>query len=529
MRFAVLFCLSGMLAALAQVPATLPDSPARAQSNDCSADGTVVNATSGEPVPRARVSLLTTANQSTVLTDSGGRFRMDHISCGSIQFFARRIGFLENVSGPGGLAAQRKAVTLEPGGAAHDVRIALTPQAVITGIVTDDQGDPVSGAQVALFSSRVLQGRRTFQQTGQGGSNDLGEYRISGLAAGKYVVCAHPNQAGGLLALTDGAITGDKCFPGPLEVGSTTTFELAAGRDIRINLALPLIPSVHVRGVVTGLPKARGVSLSLTRRGAVGNASNRSAPVRPDGNFDIPGVTPGPYLLATDYWEDNRRYTARIPLDVGGGDVEGLTVPLSEGFSLHGVVRVESKDGTPPQRNQFGISLRSAEPVVGGGRMVWSPDGTSFTLADMTPGVYRLEAYTSGNFYIKRAMLNGRDISREDTSITQPSGTVELVVSDEGGSVEGQMDDRDGKPAEGWAMIFEDGKAPRNARADAAGHFRFASVAPGNYMIYAWDDFSQVEFANPDWMRRFAEGTRLTVEVGQTARVKLVQKQAPVQ
>ena len=529
MRVAVLFCLSGMLVALGQVPAAVHDSPAQVQANDCSADGIVVNAISGEPVPRARVSLLTTANQSTVLADSGGRFRMEHISCGVIQFFARRTGFLENTAGLGGPITLRKSVTLEPGGAAHDVRIALTPQAVITGTVTDDQGDPMLGAQVAVFSSRVLQGRRTFQQTGQGGSNDLGEYRISGLAPGKYVVCAHLNQGMGPLDLTNGATTGDKCFPGPLEVGSTTTFELAAGRDVRINLALPLIPSVHVRGVVTGLPKARGVALSLTRRGAVGNASNRSAPVRPDGHFDIPGVTPGPYLLATDYWEDNRRYTARIPLEVGGGDVDGLTVPLSEGFSLQGVVRVESKDGVPPPRNQFGVSLRSSEPVAGGGRMVWGADGTSFTLADMTPGVYRLEAYTSGNFFIKRAMLNGRDISREDTSITQPSGTVELVISDEGGSVEGQTEDRDGKPAEGWAMIFEDGKAPRNARADAAGHFRFAFIAPGKYTIYAWDDVSQVEYANPDWMRRFAEGTRLTVEAGQTARVKLVQQQAPVQ
>ncbi len=530
MRFAVLLSLTGLLPGLAQTPPASPaPDPARMVAHDCSADGTVVNAITGAPVPRARVSLLSAGAQTTSLADASGRFRMEKAPCGTIQVFARRAGFLENTTGLGGLNAERKPVILESGVAAHDIRVLLTPQAVVTGTVTDDQGDPVLGAQVAIFSSRVMQGRRTFQQTGQGGSNDLGEYRISGLAAGKYVVCAHLNPGAAPFDLANGTTTGDKCFPGPLEANATTTFELAAGREMRTSLSLPSVPSVHVRGTVTGLPRARGVALSLSRRGAVGTTSNRSSPVRPDGRFDISGVTPGAWLLATDYWEDNRRYTARIPLDIGGADVEGLTVALSEGFTLQGRVRVESKDGVPPPRNQFGVSLRSAEPIAGGGRVVWGFDGTTFTLADLTPGVYRLEAFTVGSFHIRRAMYNGRDISREDVPITQASGSIELVLSDESGSLEGQLEDREGKPAAGWAMLLEAGRSPRNARSDETGRFRFPSLAPGNYTIYAWDDFNQVEYANPEWMRRYAEGTRLTVEVGQTSRIKLTLKQAPPQ
>lgn len=530
MRFAVLFSLTSFLPGMAQSPPASPVSaPAPVVAQDCSADGTVVNSLTGAPVPRARVSLLSAGAQTTVLADSSGRFLMEKAPCGTLQFFARRTGFLENATGVGGPNPERKPVILESGGAAHDIRVLLTPHAVVTGTVTDDQGDPVLGAQVAIFNSRVMLGRRTFQQTGQAGSNDLGEYRISGLAAGRYVVCAHPNPGPGPLDLANGLILGDKCFPGPLEANATATLELSAGREMRVNLALPSIPSVHVRGTVTGLTRARGVALSLSRRGAVGNSSNRSAPVQPDGRFDIPGVTPGSWLLSTDYWEYNRRYTARIPLEVGGAHIDGLTVALSEGFSLKGTVRVESKDGIPPPRSQFVVSVRSAEPIAGGGRVVWGPDGTTFTLADLTPGVYRLEAFTAGSFYIRRAMYNGRDISREDVSINQPSGSIELVLSDEGGSLEGQLEDRDGKPAAGWVMIMEAGRSPRNARSDSSGRFRFPSLAPGSYTVFAWDDFNQVEFANPEWMRRYAVGTKLTVEAGQASRLKLVMQQVPPQ
>jgi hypothetical protein len=274
------------------------------------------------------------------------------------------------------------------------------------------------------------------------------------------------------------------------------------------------------------VPKNRGVGLSLVRRGAGGNAPARAANVSPDGHFDIRGVTPGSYLLTTDYWDSNKRYTARVPLEVGGSDVEGVAVALAEGFTVSGVVRIEStKQGEElPKPAQMAISLRSSEPMVGGGRLQWSPDGTTFSLVDMTPGTYRLESFVGmGAFYIKRAMLNGRDLSREEVQITQATGPIEMVLSDEGGRIEGNVESPDGKPLATWVMVQEEGRSPRNLRSDDAGHFLVQNVAPGSYSVYAWDDQSEVEFANPDWMRRHGKPEKVKVEAGQTARVRLVE------
>lgn len=51
----------------------------------------------------------------------------------------------------------------------------------ISGVVTDESGDPVSGAEVTLKSKKLQ-----FKDSGTTGTN--GEYEFSGLNAGKYTL-----------------------------------------------------------------------------------------------------------------------------------------------------------------------------------------------------------------------------------------------------------------------------------------------------------------------------------------------------
>ena len=57
----------------------------------------------------------------------------------------------------------------------------------------------------------------------------------------------------------------------------------------------------------------------------------------------------------------------------------------------------------------------------------------------------------------------------------------------------------------------------------------FSTVPPGNYKVYAWDDNTNVEYANPEWMQRNGKSVAVTVDPGQTAQVKLVRQNAPVE
>jgi hypothetical protein len=499
--------------------------PQKPGASDCAVDGFVVNAISGAPVPRALVMLMGPYGQSSVSADNAGRWSFTNITCGQLQIMVSRPGFLPGNAGQPRIGAAFRPLILADGSSAHDVKVQLTPQGVVAGKVIDDQGDPVPNVQVSALASRVVQGRRTFQPGGATQTNDLGEFRLASLAGGRYIVCARGgNQFGGTV-LNDSSMSGESCYPGPLEGGAASAMEIAAGSDTKIDFTLPRVPAVHVRGVVSGLPKGQGVGLNLVKRGVAGGgqAGVRPANIQPDGKFVITGVTPGSYMLNTDYFEAGKRLTARLPIEVGSSDVEGVTVHLEAGFSIAGTVRYESGTGgaTPPG-TQFNVNLHSSDGMAGGGGVQWNKDHTAFTVPDLPPGNYRLDGFVQGKWYLKSAMLGGRDLSREEIPIGQSAGPIDVVLSDDSGTVEGQVVDAGDQPVSSFVMIMAEGRQPHNVMSDAAGKFKVSGLAPGEYRAYAWDDDQQVEYADREWMRHYT-GTAITIQADQTAQAKLTQ------
>ena len=492
---------------------------AQQQPPDCAVDGYVVNAVTGEPVPRVHIALNSPNGQSTVTADNSGHWSFSSVACGPTRIMPSRPGFL--TANP----ALLSPVILTSGSPAHDVKIQITPASAITGKVVDDQGDPIMGAQVTVLASRVTDGRRTLAPSTNSSSNDLGEFRLPGLNAGKYIVCARANERGG----GDSTILGESCYPGPANGGAASMLDLAAGREARVDFILHEVPTVHVRGVISGIPKNRGVGLTLVSRGVGSAANSRPAKIRPDGNFDVAGVTPGSYILSTDYFDSGTRLKARVPVEVGNSDVDDIAVHLDSGFAVTGKVRMESKTGNEPNR-QFAISLRSADPLRGG-VIQWSPDHATFTINDLTPGNFRLEAFPPARFFVKSATLAGRDILTEEVPLTQAAGPIDIVLSDNGGTVDAQVIGPDGQPApSSWVMVLRDGWPPRNGMAGPDGHARLEGLAPGDYRVYAWDDVQRVEYADPEWMQRYSmNGVSISVQAGLTAQVTLKLQTLPAQ
>ena len=76
-----------------------------------------------------------------------------------------------------------------------DLALKLTPQAVITGRILDAEGEPVENAQVALEGYRYINGRKQLMSSFIGGgrtTNDLGEYRLFGVARGSTTSARRP-------------------------------------------------------------------------------------------------------------------------------------------------------------------------------------------------------------------------------------------------------------------------------------------------------------------------------------------------
>ncbi len=62
------------------------------------------------------------------------------------------------------------------------------------------------------------------------------------------------------------------------------------------------------------------------------------------------------------------------------------------------------------------------------------------------------------------------------------------------------------------------------------GHARVQGLVPGDYRIYAWDDTSKVEYANPAWMQRYGTNViSVSVSASQTAHAVVKEQIATAQ
>src|ERR1700722_14356589 len=157
-------------------------------------EGIVTKEPGGEPVKKALIELIA-ENQAeggdyTAVSGADGMFHMEGIIPGRYRLFTERTGFLEvDKHHP---RSDGRVLTLAAGQELKDVRIRLQAAALVRGRVTDEDGEVMPNAQVAVLRQTFVSGRTHFEQVGAERTNDLGEYRVAGLPSGSYYVCVSP-------------------------------------------------------------------------------------------------------------------------------------------------------------------------------------------------------------------------------------------------------------------------------------------------------------------------------------------------
>src|SRR5271163_737812 len=130
---AILWCIS----ASAQSPAPVPtaDSSSSVKPEDkCSVEGTVLSATTAEPLKKASLVLQTEKKPGKIyraISDGSGHFVLAGIDPGRYHLHSARIGYLTRFYPP--RKGNWPTFTLSPGQALTEIIFRLTPQGVITG------------------------------------------------------------------------------------------------------------------------------------------------------------------------------------------------------------------------------------------------------------------------------------------------------------------------------------------------------------------------------------------------------------
>jgi protocatechuate 3,4-dioxygenase beta subunit len=513
-----------LLLPLALAAQTKPD-------DSCSVSGQVSNAATGEPVRRALVSLrriemspgVTSiqVSNTTASTDSAGQFAITGIAPGKYRLSAERSGFIITQYGARGPNKPGALLTLEAGQKSSDLTMRLTPQGVIAGRVLDEEGEPVANVDVQVLRQQYMQGRKQLSRAGGSATNDLGEYRIFGLPPGRYYVSANSRQNPMLPLGEDEYVT--TFFPRTTDPAAAAPMDVGPGAQLRnIDIPLAKMHTVTVRGRVATEVRPPGgdntqrqnfnVMLAARSASLVGGSFTRGAPVAPDGAFEFRSVTTGSYFLIGAL-NTGRTLSARVPIEVGGSNLEGVSLTIRGGVTVSGRVRVEGE--ATVSLAQLRLNLLPAEPgaVQFGPMPTQQPkeDG-AFQLDDVAADRYMVSVNgLPEGFYVKAVRSANVDVTAQGLDVAAGSPVpLDVVLSPNAAQVTGTvLDPKTQKPAPMMMVVMVPQEKERRdretfyrtANTDLSGQFTFKSVPPGEYRVYAWEDVDYGAWMDPDFLK----------------------------
>lgn len=543
----------GTSALLAQIPGNAAKPATRAVI-----EGVVTKDPGGEPVKKALLELIAEdqaeGGNYTAVTLADGSFRVEGIVPGRYRLFAERTGFLEVDKHHA--RSSGRVLTLTAGQELKDLQIRLQAAAVVQGRVTDEDGDPLSNAEVAVLRQTFTSGRSRWEQAGSERTNDLGEYRIAGLPAGNYYVSVNPPPD--FKSLIEGAGAASESrnpspaekpalsyqttyYPGTPDRSQAAPIQVHAGDDFPVDFSLTPSPSLSIRGLVVNLPPRSSASILLQSRDF--NLVLNGAEMHRDGSFVIRDVAPGAYTILATVENGAAPMMARQSLQVTNS-VEGLRLAPQPGAWIRGRLRLESRNSAglnrPFDPEQTFLALRpvDGEDEIPGGfaggdvfsQMAQVAADGSFEWKNVPPGRYyvQLAGDGGGDWFVKSVLAGGRD---DEADISVNSGTVmlDLVASANGAVVDGVVTDAKGEAVANAVIVAVPevrlrGRMDRYRKtvSDQAGRFTLRGVPAGDYTLFAWESVDGEAYYNPEFLKSYeGQGSALRVGEGDRKSVQI--------
>lgn len=456
--------------------------------------------------------MMNRASVARAATDYEGRYRMTNVPAGRYTIVAiapALVGQSEETYGEPG-----KIVTIAEGETIEKIDFALVKGGVITGRVTDGDGQPVIGERVHLNQVDNKEGQNRMR--GFSNSNpfmyetdDRGIYRLYGIAPGRYTISVGEVAEGGAVRFGFGGrgYYARTFHPNATEETKATIIEIGEGTEaLNVDISVGRkSKSFTATGRVvdeSGQPVA-GVRVGNgalmkegNRMGGFGWGSITDA----KGSFRLDGLLPGRY--AAFVWNEGDKamdaYSDTVTFEITEGNISGLELKMNRGASISGVALIEgTNDRTALAKlSQFSLSANVeteglAAPNYANVKI--APDG-SFRIAGLRPGKARIylvnyppiPGFTLGR--IEREGVPQREI--EITPGAQITG-VRVVIEYGTGSVRGLVRIANGTVPENARLIVyarrrtdtTAGPPNRGAQVDSRGRFVIEGMSNGDYEL----------------------------------------------
>ena len=478
--------------------------------------GRVSAADTGKPLRRARVDIMSASESAlrpvTASTNSSGEFEVRDLAPGFYLVRASRAGYLTTEFGQrrareGGLPIEIRD------GSAERVEIVLPRGAVLAGQILDELGHPYPGVRVDAMDMRYDLGRRQPFPASGATTDDLGQFRISGLSPGSYYVMATSNETW-RNEKKESLGYASTYYPGVSADAAQVIVVEPGQQRSGLNMTLAVTRTVRVSGRVlrpSGEPLAGGsVSMMYSYPGSVVmTAGARSTKTGADGTFEFRDVSSAMYMLSSG--------GASVDVAVGTADVEGLVLAQKTGSTVTGSVITE--EGTRPSISASGVRVFLVAPdddVLPTVRLPAVEGDWSFKLQSLGGNfLFRLRGLPE-DWTLAAVRLGEKDIT--DTPWNVPTGGqnipgLTIVITQRISRVSGTVVDDSGRPTSSASLIvFPDdrdqwiagARTIRAIRPDAGGRFTISGLPGGSYRAIAREFVEQGQWED----RTFLESIR---------------------
>jgi len=535
-------------------PSTNAPAPSIKPEDKCVIEGTVVSAATGEPLKKAHVSLRALGQQNGAAygttTDGAGHFLLDDVDPGRYSFSASRNLYVSQQYSPQG-SKRGTTLTLEKAQKLKEIVFKLTPQGVVAGRVLDEDGEPFANVSIQCMTFGYSRGKRQLMGQEQTNTNDLGEFRFHGLRPGKYVLSAAYHSPEMFTGIQERAVGSDQAvqaseegyavtyFPGTTSPDSAQQLDVTPGAQISgLTMTLARVRTVRVKGhlnieVAMGKGPRRNVNVMLMPRDNQAFMMPRAMArvIDAQGNFQMRGVAPGSYTIRADLVDNGARYSARMPLEVGNSNVEGIELNLQPPLEIQGHLKIEENGDLKGANINVMLRPKMTGPMGGGGGAQLKDD-LSFKIGNLSPDPY--EVNVGGlpeGFYLKSVRLGQQDITETGADFSQggAAGELTIVINPNGGQIEGSVQNAKGDAATGAMVTLIPDAAHQSlawlyktASTDQNGRFTVKGVRPGEYKIYAWEEVEQGAYMDPDFVKPHeSAGEKVSVKDSGQATVQL--------
>ena len=352
-------------------------------------------------VPAAGASIYCNGQSGGCLADAAGAFRFEGVKEGT---WTVQVSGMSNVPG-----SAQKTVTIKSGEAVEDVELTIPPMLSITGIVVDEDGEPLPGVSVTAALVKKGKNRRSFSRKGI--SDAEGRFEIRALLEGDY-----------------------KVYGGYLSGGGTYQ---AGARDLRLEYRAPELEEIEGRVLdADGRPVARGQIRIWT--GKPGKRNRQHNAVITGGRF---------YAQLNLVVDDGLDLEVQKAFDPAGRAIDFLKKRVKDLSSRGGSLEVRLERGLvvtgrvvdPTGKGLSGIQVRIARK--GSNNYNWRGPTVTQTGED---GAWRFGGLQEGEFTLS-VTPGGEWMNPEITPVDAGEQDVVIKLA-RGFSISGKVLDPDGAP-----------------------------------------------------------------------------------